>query len=524
MRHWLAISLLVVGIVPTLSQAASVDVSRLRAEAEQFERENRWDKAFLAYDQLLLLDRGQIEIRERRLFCLRQIHQTNRHRDLTYRDKVLTLQLNQALDIYIDLMAIIQSHFPDRGKVSLTYLFQQGVEEFWLALGNEAFRQERLPGIKARDIEGYRGQFRALHAHRQIRNDRELRSVVREAAFAAQRATRVDPTVVVMEFACGACNSLDEYSAYLTPSQLGDEFDTFKGEFVGIGIEVYFKDQKLVVFSVAPGSEADKAGIRENDHIVRINDKAVGKLSAKAARDLLKGEPGTSVELEVAGPGVTATRALKLDRRVMMLPSVLDESLIDDANEVGYIRLIAFQKSTLQELESAILRLKGAGMKVLVLDLRGNPGGIFSVAVQVAERFLPEGLIVTTQSPLRTHSRSYESHSGMSALDMPMVVLIDGDTASSAEVLAGALKENQRARLVGQTTFGKASIQRVLQLNSAPAGLRITLARYLSPRGNDYSGTGVIPDVLVERNAMMMMDGQKERAVQEAKLVLSMRP
>jgi carboxyl-terminal processing protease len=148
-------------------------------------------------------------------------------------------------------------------------------------------------------------------------------------------------------------------------------------------------------------------------------------------------------------------------------------------------------------LKDAILRLQAAGMRALVLDLRGNSGGLFKSSVQVAEMFLPDGLIVHTQSRLKEFNESHKSHNP-DALTMPLVLIIDGETASSAEVLAGALKENYRARLVGQPTFGKGTIQWVVPLQVVSAGVRITVARFLSPSGQPYTGRGVTPDVIVE--------------------------
>jgi carboxyl-terminal processing protease len=158
---------------------------------------------------------------------------------------------------------------------------------------------------------------------------------------------------------------------------------------------------------------------------------------------------------------------------------------------IAYVRITGFQPDTLQQLELALARLRG--MRALILDLRGNPGGLFPVAVQIAERFLPAGVIVTTQGQGPAFNRTFESRSGMAAIDVPLVVLIDGETASAAEVLAGALKDNGRARLFGTPTFGKGTIQTVLQLTDG-GGVRITLARFFTPRGEPYNGVGVAPD------------------------------
>jgi carboxyl-terminal processing protease len=195
---------------------------------------------------------------------------------------------------------------------------------------------------------------------------------------------------------------------------------------------------------------------------------------------------------------------------------------------VGYIRVFCFTESTVRELQEAILRLQAAGMKALVLDLRGNPGGLFRPSVQVAQMFLPDGLIVHTQSRLPDFNQAHRAHNP-DALTFPLVLLIDGDTASSAEVLAGALKENKRAQLVGQPTFGKGSIQWVVPVPTVSAGVRITVAKFLSPSGHSYNGRGVTPDIVVEimgdmsqSDDAVRMDPFRVAALQEA-LKLMMR-
>jgi carboxyl-terminal processing protease len=216
-------------------------------------------------------------------------------------------------------------------------------------------------------------------------------------------------------------------------------------------------------------------------------------LEAVLAR--LLGRPNTAVELEVLAAGEAAPRAVKLPRQPLLAPSVERGSVPQDG--VGYVRLLSFQESTLQELRDAILHLQTAGMKALVLDLRGNPGGLLKAAVQVAELFLPEGTILITESPVRRFRQVHRSNNP-SALALPLVVLVDGETASAAEVLAGALKENGRATLVGTTTFGKGRIQCVLPLKSVETGLKITVMKFLSPNRNPYHGRGVAPDVVAQ--------------------------
>ena len=199
------------------------------------------------------------------------------------------------------------------------------------------------------------------------------------------------------------------------------------------------------------------------------------------------------------GQLIDAQTALKGD--LGGIGSVESALLLEDATRIGLIRISGFCEGTVQELREALAQLQTRGAEVLILDLRGNPGGLFRPAVQVAEVFLPEGVIVLTHSRLRGYNRTFKADNPQ-AVDLPLVVLVDGETASAAEVVAGALKENQRATLVGQTTFGKGSIQTVLSLDRVPAGMpagiHITVARFISPANYPYTGRGVTPHEVVD--------------------------
>jgi carboxyl-terminal processing protease len=221
--------------------------------------------------------------------------------------------------------------------------------------------------------------------------------------------------------------------------------------------------------------------------------------------EVLRGKPGSAVKVEVVRPGdSTASRAFNLTRRAVAVPSVESRVLFSPEMEaplVGYVRIDHFRDSTAQEVKDAVLALQAKGMQGLVLDLRGNPGGLFASGVAVAELFLNEGTIVYTQSPLplRDFNKAYKVEAP-GPFVFPVMVLVDGDTASAAEVVAGALKELRRAPtwLIGQTTFGKGSIQCLIPTNrppldKLPGGLRLTVARFFSPTNQPYHGRGVVP-------------------------------
>jgi carboxyl-terminal processing protease len=498
--RWLTLALFVLGTAAVLPlRAEEPNLAQLRARAEQLEKARQWDKACDVYEQILARDRNLPHLKPRYLLCLRHARLAGRHRDASYRTQVLDLSLSRSLDLYEEVVSELRDNYIERGKLNLTRLFREGLTELRLALEDETFRAAQLPGVSPAAILAFKNQLRDTWGDRTVGSLKDARGLVRDVAWACHKELGIRPSVVVLEFACGACDVLDEYTMFLTPAQLTDFYASVNGSAVGIGIDVTFDGMRLLIADVVPGSPAAlcDAGLRVGDQVLSIDKRKAGTLTAETAADLLKGEVGSVCEVEVLRQGDMMPRTLRLVRQPVAVASVASIMLDRDMG-IGYVRITAFQKTTLQELDEAVARLRMEGTKVLILDLRGNSGGLFDVAVQVAERFLSEGVIVSTQSQVPEFNKTHAAHN-MNPLTWPMVILVDGDTASAAEVVAGALKDNQRGKLVGQTTYGKGTSQRVFKLEAAPAGIRVTLARFFSPSGRAYSGRGVTPDVLIER-------------------------
>ena len=510
-------------VVPPLRAEADDKFGRLRGEAENAERAGQWDKARDLYEQLLALDRGLLpELRERFQNCARHVNLIQRHRDRTYAELVQNQNLFSAFAIYREVLAKLRMNYIDPDRTDFTHLFQSGMDEFLLDLNEPVFRQAHLPAVRRDVLQTFEANLRNTWGNLVIRNQRELELEVFKVARAARRDLHLEPVLTVLEFACGACNGLDENSLYLTPGRLAEMYAGLDGEVGVVGIDVAVRAGKVVITQVVMGSPAAEAGLKTNDRITHIDKAALDGLPEEVIQDRLKGPPGKMVELEVAAAG-EKSRTVMLSRQPMRVPSVIHVQMISHRPEVGYFRLVSFKKTTLQEVDDALLHLQMEGMRVLIVDLRGNWGGVFAVAVQVAERFLPEGkLIVTTRSHVPDENQRYRA-TNPAALDIPLVVLVDGETASAAEVLAGALQDNGRATLVGQQTFGKGSVQRVLPLDASRAGIRITFAEFLSPLGRSYHIQGIKPDHEEERLAPSMTDNQLLTAIREATRLCNMR-
>lgn len=406
----------------------------LSRQAADLEAQGQWERACEAYDQALACDRTRRDARERYAVCLRHAQLQARCRDGSLGDQVLARDLGFMLRLYGEVLARLRDSYVDGDRARPSLLFAYGLDGLRLALDDEAFRHAYVTAATPQAVRAFRDGLAVRWAGAEVADLVAARERAADVAAAARREIGLRPEVTVLELACGACAGLDEFTLWLTPGQLADEYAGLEG-------------------------------------------------------------------------GAAA-------------PSVLAAQVFKDHPGVGYLQLTGFQQTTPHEFDEAVLQLKAQGMRALVLDLRGNPGGLFPAAVQIAERFLADGVIVTTRARVRDQNRAYRA-AGPAALTMPLVVLVDGDTASAAEVVAGALKDNGRALVVGQPTFGKGCIQEVVPLEVSAGGLRVTLARFYSPRGQAYTGRGVAPHLVIERSPLSASDTQLEAAVQAAQMTLA---
>lgn len=488
------------------SLAAATDLDKRRLKAKEFEDRGAWLEACRAYDDLYRRDRSRAFAKEGYQRCLRRLHLAVRHADQSYRQTLLRLTPGNAVEAYEQVLTILQVAYPDETRSGYTQLFQQGLEELRLALDDPNFRQHHLPAAKADALAAFKHrletwQYKRLHSRGEVRD--QVLAVIRSAAKDGIPLRPAVLSAMVLEFAAGACNALDEHSSFLSPGNLALVQAAIRGSHVGIGIDVGIDaDDRLVVTRVHPKSPAEAAGLLAGDLLLRIDGVPVEHQLADRVAERLRGEPGTEVEVEVSRDGDLARRTIKLARRTVAVPAVeYDLFRLDDGSSVGFLKINFFHETTLQDVKAAIAAMSAMGepIKGLILDLRGNPGGVFKSAVAVAELFVSGGVIVIGQSQLKEYNKPFRAETG-GPLQMPLVVLIDGETASSAEVLAGALREGRpegTTKLVGQTTYGKGSIQCLIPMDKAPldrlAGIRVTVAKLFSPTNQPYTGRGVTP-------------------------------
>jgi len=298
----------------------------------------------------------------------------------------------------------------------------------------------------------------------------------------------------------GMLGSLDPHSQFMEPTDFRDMQDETRSEFGGLGIVVSTKDGVLTVVSPMEDSPGFRAGISPGDQILRINGTTTEKMSLQDAINLLRGDPGQKVTLTIFRPSTKETRDYLLQREIIKVASVKDAKILDQSVtgnfKIGYLRITQFNEPTAQELDQKLNELQAHGMQALIVDLRYNPGGLLTSAVDVSGLFLPpKTMVVYTEGRDASQRREYyTSKNAKQRPNFPMVLLVNSGSASGSEILAGALKDLNRAILVGETTFGKGSVQSVIQLPDG-AALRLTTAKYYTPGKQVIHEKGVTPNI-----------------------------
>ena len=294
----------------------------------------------------------------------------------------------------------------------------------------------------------------------------------------------------------GMLSSLDPHSAYLTPELYKELQSDTQGRFGGLGIEITVKDGILTVVSPIEDTPAAKAGIKPGDQIFKIEQDFTKDMSLVDAVKRMRGLKGTKINLTIKREGVSDLLDFTLVRDVIRVQSVRSRTLEPG---YGYIRLAQFQERSDRDMQKALEKLAAEknGIKGLVLDLRNNPGGLLTQAVRVSDMFLDSGLIVYTEGRIEAQRQKYFAQKDGTWLDFPMVVLVNGGSASASEIVAGALQDHKRAVVLGTKTFGKGSVQTILPLDDNSA-LRLTTARYFTPNGRSIQATGIVPDIILD--------------------------
>ena len=307
----------------------------------------------------------------------------------------------------------------------------------------------------------------------------------------------VDQTEMIDSAINGVLQSLDPYSAYMSPELFKEMQTDTSGKFGGLGIEIGMESGVVKVISPIDDTPASKAGIKAGDYIVKIGKEQVQGKSLMEAVKLMRGPVGSSINLTIRRKNVKKPLEFKITRKIIEVQSVASEVISKDKN-LGYIRLKSFNENSDKQFLKALKKFeKSEKIKGYVLDLRNNPGGLLSKAINITDYFLDDGEIVSTKGRNISETRKFFANAGDEVNGKPIVVLINNGSASASEIFAGALKDHKRAIILGENSYGKGSVQSIIPLQNG-GGIRLTISKYYLPSGKSISEVGVTPDILVE--------------------------
>src|SRR6186713_3169847 len=389
----------------------------------------------------------------------------------------------------------IRTKYVDPSRVKPRQMFLSALNEVQKEVAQViVLHEEKAPTVTVR-VATQESQFRVDN----VQGPWDVAARLREV-FAFLQANLKDTEVDLREVEYAACNgmlrTLDPHSVFMSPEAYKEMNLSTSGHFGGLGIVISIRDQMLTIMRPMPGTPAGRSGLKRFDRITKINNESTLNMPLDDAVSRLRGKPGTKVTIWVhrdGNEGWAGSRPFELVREEIQIKSVDSRGL---GNGVGYVRLKQFQASTSDELDEALSELhKKEKLKALVLDLRGNPGGLLDQAARVADRFLDDGVIVATVGASEGREEKRAVRKGTEP-NYPIVVLVNGSSASASEIVAGALKNLDRAVIVGQTTFGKGSVQLVFpHVTPENAALKLTIAQYLTPGDVSIQGVGVAPDI-----------------------------
>jgi len=404
------------------------------------------------------------------------------------------LDPQRAYAFYLEVNRMIDSRhvqppsYDVRTKKSLNNLI--------IAVENPAFLSTNRVSASPERIRMAQQSWQQMIDQNSARTSQEAVSVLRQAADVAGSQLQMPATGVICEFVYGSLDALDKHSRFeFTPSASGPRVDVGDSSIVGVGVQLKTHRDGAVILRTINGGSAQKAGLQRGDVIVGVNQRTLTGLSLDEVANLITGPAGSTISLDVRRGSRSAK--VNLSRLSIRITNISEVKMVDAEQKIGLIRLEKFGEGSVQELDQALWNLHRQGMKSLVFDLRGNPGGLLTEAIAVSNRFVPSGQIVSTRGRNQSDN-SVESATHEQTWKLPLVVLVDGDSASASEIFAAAIQENRRGLIVGRKTYGKGTVQTHFPLQSVSGTFWLTTAKFYSPTGREMAGEGVNPDVLVK--------------------------
>lgn len=400
----------------------------------------------------------------------------------------------QTLNVYREASQLIDSRHMQ--PTSYQIRTQRAATNLMQGLRNREFLSANRISPSAAQVQSFESAMNQLLQSRPVRNQNDAVQMVYAMANVAHQHVGIRPTAVVLEFVYGSTETLDKYSTFLPEeTRRQPSASVLEGSVVGIGVEIKPHDQGVEVVKALRGGPAQAAGLQAGDIIVGINGQSIRGQNLNQAVDMIAGPAGSPIYLTVVRNGRQLS-PITMTRREVKIYSVSETKMMGNQRDVGYIKVDKFAQSTSQEVDEALWNLHRSGMKSLVIDLRGNPGGLLTTAIELSNKFLPSGTIVSTRGRTAQDNTSEQANSTQT-WKVPLVVLIDENSASASEIFAAAIQDNGRGVIVGTKSYGKGTVQTHFPLRSVGGNLKLTTAKFYSPKGREMAGNGVTPDVQV---------------------------
>ena len=508
--------------ISPISAVQQNEISQIIEQGQGFIQASDWFSARSLFEKAL--KKYPDDIRLHRAFAKARCHFEIglRYSDPSYRDYLNGTSFDDAMYLFDEIFANVQDYHVDTPNWNELFLF--GMNGLEVSFSDPVFlRGNNIDSEYSPRFQQYFTSLRRQTDNWSINSLNDLRKSIQVVAHRIKEDTGISDVAIIMEFVSDIICSLDTYSAYLTAGQINDVYSMIDGHFVGLGVELKAENGDLTIVRIIPHSPAAESGLQVGDRILAVDGVPTsGPNGVDMSGSMLQGEEGSVATLTIRRTD-DEIREVSVTRRQINVPSVENVQVIDNKNNqrIGYVKILCFQKTTAAELSSAMKYLSRLRMECLIIDLRQNPGGLLQEAIDTTNLFIDQGTIVRTRG--RNNEQSYLANHH-ETWKVPLIVLIDENSASASEIFAGAIRDNRRGCIIGTNSYGKGTVQAIIQLSGRNpvqggrpiAGLRLTTEKFYSPKGLPYSGIGVSPDINIAENEDSPNDAQEYRVSRPA--------
>ncbi len=479
-----------------VAQIGISEAESVLSQGAQLEKSQRWGEALSLYQATLREFPNNKSLQTRRSVARIHFDLGRRYSDTSFLKSIASTDGNTAMNVYAEVLLKVQSYYVD--EPNWADLASYGLTALEVALMSPDFQKVNLPGIAPEEVRSTIIATRKRLETAAVHNRHDAYMVATETAQFLNHSIGLSNQATMYEFVCGAISALDPYSAFMSSNQYRETMSQIEGNFVGLGVELRTHPDHLEIVNVIAEGSAGRGGIVRGDRLTAVDGRQVSEVGSEKAADLMRGPEGSFVSITIDREQRPQT--IQLERRRVEIPSVDEVGIVDPANGVAYVRLTNFQKTTARDFDAALWKLHREGMRSLIVDVRGNPGGLLSASVEVADRFVGDGVIVSTKGRNPMEDFTHQANLA-STWRVPLVVLVDENSASASEIFAAAIRDHKRGVIVGHQSYGKGSVQGIFPLNVSGGGVRLTTAKFYSPTGRPISQVGVKADVQVHQTA-----------------------